>query len=99
MRPSASTMRAPFPSRGWNDVRAYVGRMNALSRDSTAAGDSSCSNNSGSSTNVDERHSGRERTEGGLQLRLHPAADDLARQQRVRVVRRDRREDAAVLVE
>src|SRR5450759_5175196 len=99
MRPFTSMSCAPLPSRGWNCVRAYVGTMNVLSRDSTAAGDSSCSNKFGSSSDVDRANSRFQRAEGGLELRFHSAADDVARQQLLRVPGGEQRDDRAVAVE
>src|ERR1051326_3786915 len=89
MRPSASERRAPFPSRGWNGVRAYVFTRNASSRATTASGDSSCSNKGGASfgcavaqllgcrgADRDLRYTCAKRREGRFELRAHTARGD-----------------------
>src|SRR5947199_8435898 len=97
--PFASTSFAPLPLRGWNGVRAYVPRTNALSRASTADGDSSCSNKAGSSvlTDGDLIHAVLEGVQCGLQLRLHAAGNDV--NPLLDGVGLQRRNDGAVLVE
>src|SRR5947199_1168989 len=97
--PFASTSFAPLPLRGWNGVRAYVPRTNALSRASTADGDSSCSNKVRSSVlaDCDALHSAPQRMQRRLQLRLHAAADVL--DPLLDGVRVQRRDDRAVFVE
>ncbi len=109
-RPSASMRRAPLPSRGWNGVRAYVFTRNALSRSSTACGDSSCSNKGRTSRcrlsvvgsgcgDGDLADSRAERGECGLQLRLHAAGDRGAFEHRFDTDGVEVRHDVAVVIE